>query len=127
MAASYDIPSEYKVYTGRLFTLRKHNTMYATTTKKVGCPSRTSYTKADTFGDVVFVLDETNSKVLVSSLLKTPMWIAKYYLYKEAEPLAEIHVLNQLISDLLDDTKELTKDDKKIIATHLRQLNKETK
>lgn len=121
MTASYDIPPEYKIYTGRLFALRKSKQILAANTKTHGDRSRLSYDNLDTFGEAVLVLDESNSKVLVTTRLQTPLWIAKYHLYKELEKPDDKEKINILIDLLVDDSVYLTEEVRQEIAQYLRK------
>ena len=121
MTASYDIPSEYKIYTGRLFALRKSKTIEASNTKTYGDPSRSTYNNVETFGAAVLVLDESNAKVLVTSLIQTPLWIAKYHLYEEIDPPDDKEKINILIDMLVDSSVYLTDDVRREIAQYLRK------
>ena len=121
MTASYDIPPEYKVYIGRLFILRKCEKISASRTKKFGCESRTDYLTKETFGDAVMILDETNSKVLVTTLLTTPLWVAKYYLYREVQAPDDSEKVNILVDMLVDNGVQLSNKVRLEIAKYLRK------
>ena len=104
MTSSYNIPAKYKSYQGRIFILRKHKMISASTEKKFG--KRFFYDATKTFGEAVFILDETNSKAQVTTLCGTILWIPKYYLHKEIESnnLNDSFTkskLNELSSELL--------------------------
>jgi len=43
--------------------------------------------RTEELGEVVFVLDETNTRVCVTNLSGNVVWIPKYYLHKEAPSL----------------------------------------
>ncbi len=125
MSASYDIPAEYKIYTGRLFSLRKCKDIHAAKTKLNGCGTRKHYDRESTctFGDAVFILDESNAKVCVTTLLGQPLWIAKYFLHKELNNSKDKQKRkNQLIALLVDDNEQqqLTKEIRLEIAYILR-------
>jgi len=104
MTSSYNIPAKYKSYLGRIFILRKHKLIPASTEKKFG--KRFLYEAAKTFGEAVYILDETNSKVQVTTLSGTILWIPKYYLHKEIEQQNlndsfSKNKINELSSELL--------------------------
>lgn len=81
MSSSNNIPVKYKIYIGRIFILRKCKKIPASIDKKQG--KRSFYERKNTFGESVFIFDETISKVKVSTLTGTLLWIPKYFLHKE--------------------------------------------
>ena len=81
MPANSEILPKYKSYVGRTFLLRKHAEIPASTDKKAN--TRKNYNRVETFGDACLVLDETNTRVQVTALDTTFLWISKFYLHKE--------------------------------------------
>ena len=119
MTSSYNIPAKYKSYLGRIFILRKHKLIPASTEKKFG--KRILYEAAEIFGEVVYILDETNSKVQVTTPSGKMLWIPKYYLYKEVESQnlndsLSKNIINELSSDLLASNMS---DENKISITQI--------
>ena len=83
---------------GRIFILRKHKIIPASIEKKFG--NRIFYETRKTFGEVVYILDETNSKVQVTTLSGTVLWIPKYYLHKE---ITTQNLNNSITSDQVNE------------------------
>lgn len=98
MTSSYNIPAKYKAYIGRIFILRKHKIIPASIEKKFG--NRIFYETRKTFGEAVYILDETNSKVQVTTLSGTVLWIPKYYLHKE---ITTQNLNNSITSDQVNE------------------------
>jgi hypothetical protein len=121
VTASYDIPSEYKIYTGRLFSLRRCKNIAGANTKTYGDASRRSYNNLDTFGAAVLILDESNAKVLVTTLMQNPLWIAKYHLREEIDPPDDKEKINILIDMLVNTEVYLSDAVRKEIAQYLRK------
>ena len=122
MTSSYNIPKKYKIYVGRIFILRKHKLIPASTEKKYG--KRFLYDATQTFGEAVYILDETNSKVQVTtasgSLL---LWIPKYFLHKEItnqhmNNINSITKINELSNELI--SSNVSKDNKMFIMQILK-------
>lgn len=97
MASFNNIPAKYKIYVGRIFILRKCEKISASIDKKQG--KRLFYDKSKTFGESVFIFDETNSKVKVSTLTGTFLWMPKYFLHKE---ICTQNTNNQITKDIIN-------------------------
>jgi hypothetical protein len=99
---SYNIPTKYKAYLGRIFILRKHKVIQVSLDKKAG--KRFACESIKTFGKAVYVFDESNSKVQVTTLSGATLWISKYYLLKEVETTNlndSKNKINELCSELI--------------------------
>ena len=82
MPANNEILPQYKSYVGRTFLLRKHAEIPASSDKKA--QGRHMCDRFETFGDACLVLDETNTRVQVTTSEGGRfLWISKFYLHKE--------------------------------------------
>lgn len=112
----------YKPFVGRMFTLRKHKVI-------PGYPSvpnrnRTEYT-SDHFGEIVLVLDETNTRVRVCDHEGSAIWIPKFFLHKEIKngEFTNVDALSECVQNLLtmaEDMKERNKG--KVVETSLEDF-----
>jgi len=106
MSAKSRNEPKYKPFIGRMFTLRKHKKIpgYPTTPNI----DRTEYTH-EHFGEVVLVLDETNTQVRVSDKYGKTVWISKFFLHKEINNKQFINVdtLVENIFKILTSTKNI--------------------
>ncbi len=81
VSANRKLKEKFKSHIGRTFILRK-NDLVSTYSVENGFPKK--YVKRqEEFGEAVFVLDETNTRVCVTNLLGMAVWIPKFYLHKE--------------------------------------------
>lgn len=101
----------FKPFIGRMFTLRKHKVIpgYPLVPNR----NRTEYT-SDHFGEIVLVLDETNTRVRVCDHEGGAVWIPKFFLHKEIKngEFANVDALSECVQELLsmaEDMKERTK------------------
>lgn len=81
MPANTDILPKYKSYVGRTFVLRKHELMPVADDEKA--KNRRLCKRKKVFGDACLILDETNTRVKVTTLNSSHLWISKFYLHKE--------------------------------------------
>jgi len=81
MPANSEILPKYKSYVGRTFLLRKHADIPASDNKKA--KNRRTYERSKVFGDACLVVDETNTRVQITTLSAGLLWISKFYLHKE--------------------------------------------
>jgi len=81
MPAKTNILPRYKSYVGRTFILRKHKNIPASTDQQA--KNRKSYDREEIFGEACMVVDETNSRVRITTLSHGFLWISKFYLHKE--------------------------------------------
>jgi hypothetical protein len=102
MPANRDLPSQYKIYTGRTFILRKHNLIPASKDRKAR--TRKIYKGKERFGEACLVLDETNSRVKITTLDGNPMWISKFYLLKEivSDSFKDYDYITALANELIN-------------------------
>lgn len=126
MTSSYDIPTKYKTYVGRVFILRKYKQIPGSRSKIAG--KREYFNRKETFGDACMVLDETNSKVKVTCLGKKFLWIPKYFLHKELQNscLKTIDVITELTNKLVNE-QPLKQNEVEAIASILRSHADELK
>ena len=120
MTSSYNIPPKYKIYLGRVFFLRKYEQIPASVSKLAG--KRESFLRTETFGDSCLVLDETNSKVRVTCLDGSSLWIPKYFLHKEITnyAISEPDSINELVDRIIKNPS-LGSDDVKEVARLLKE------
>lgn len=81
MPANSEILPKYKSYVGRTFLLRKHAEIPASDDKKA--KNRRTYQRSEIFGDACLVVDESNTRVQITTLAAGLLWISKFYLHKE--------------------------------------------
>jgi hypothetical protein len=130
---------KFKPHVGRLFQLRKVKQLegYSIGRPLFGDGHRILERKKH-LGDSVLVLNESNTRVCVTTIDGTAIWIAKYYLLKEIkngntkpEDVIE-HVVNSLSSlslylkgaKLTSDTGECQETKKKEIILQLQDMAK---
>ena len=114
---------KFKPFVGRVFFLRKNKNIFVSTEKKHGV--QTLQNTTETFGEAVYVYDETNTRVQVTNLSGRFLWIPKYNLGKECDNPNTINKdeISRLVTDLLSDKEDcLTKEKKAAIAQLLRRL-----
>jgi hypothetical protein len=130
MPAKKKTDSKYKPFIGRLFTIRKHQSIpgYVDTDDT----NQKQSLNHDEIGDAALILDETNSRVKITTK-DLPVWIPKFYLHDEiiSEDFETNDQLCDIIYRLLQISTELktTNCNKKFkaieietIANNLRQL-----
>ena len=84
MSTNKKLKAKYKSYIGRLFSLRKCTLIPAYDSPKETWQSKHwVLDREKELGEVVFVLDETNSRVCVLRQGNGVCWIQKYFLHKE--------------------------------------------
>lgn len=72
----------FKPYIGRIFSLKKTKIIPASEDKFA--KTRKHYKNVETFGEVCLVVDETNTRVQVTTITEGKMlWIGKFFLAKE--------------------------------------------
>lgn len=103
----------YKPFIGRMFSLRKHKVIPGY--PHVPDRERTEYPR-EHFGDIVLVLDETNTRVRVCDHEGSAIWIPKFFLHKEIKngEFMDVDALSECVQELLsvaEDMKERTKKD----------------
>jgi len=76
---------KYKIYKGRIFILRKKKLIPGTNSEISGRDKVIFFERTKTFGEAVFVYDETNSKVKVTTINGKHIWIPKNCLLIELE------------------------------------------
>lgn len=94
-----------------MFTLRKHKVIpgYPLVPNR----NRTEYT-SEHFGEIVLVLDETNTRVRVCDHQGSAVWIPKFFLHKEIKngQFQNVDALSECVQELLslaEDMKERNK------------------
>ena len=71
--------------------------------------------RTETFGDSCLILDETNSKVKVTCLDGSSLWIPKYFLHKEiTSQLNKPDNINKLVDKIIKNPSLTTNDVKEI-------------
>jgi len=81
MPANREILPKYKSYVGRTFLLRKHRDIPGSDDKQA--KQRKNYDRIQTFGDACLVVDEINTRVKITTLNGSCLWVSKFYLHKE--------------------------------------------
>lgn len=72
----------YKPYIGRIFYLKKTKIIPASEDKFAR--TRKHYKNSETFGEICLVVDETNTRVQVTTISEGKLlWIGKFFLAKE--------------------------------------------
>ena len=72
----------FKPYIGRIFSLKKTKLIPASEDKFAR--TRKHYKNVETFGEGCLIVDETNTRVLVTTITEGKMlWIGKFFLAKE--------------------------------------------
>lgn len=133
MTSSYDIPPKYKIYLGRVFFLRKYENIPASASKLAG--ETRKFVRTETFGDSCLVLDESNSKVKVTCLDGSFLWIPKYFLHKEItnRKINKPDYINKLVDKIIKNPVLTTNDVKEVTgllkeyADCLKRLKRESK
>lgn len=73
---------KYKPYIGRIFYLKKNKIIPGSEDKFAR--TRKHYKNFETFGEACLIVDETNTRVQVTTIIEGKMlWIAKFFLAKE--------------------------------------------
>lgn len=94
----------YKPFIGRIFSLRKHKTIPG---YKFNKSNRQKFSAND-FGEVVLILDETNSTVKVCDAEGGGIWISKFFLHKEIK--GKTFEPSDTISDCIDNILNLSEE-----------------
>ena len=115
-----EIPEKYKIYKGRIFLLRKKNLIPTTINKIIGREKPFLHKTKEIFGEAVFIYDETNTKIQVSTLNGIFVWIPKNCLLKEIEMNSNTIKINDLITDIIN--TKLSDEKKAVITQLLRNL-----
>jgi len=94
-----------------MFSLRKHKVIPGY--PHVPDRERTEYPR-EHFGEIVLVLDETNTRVRVCDQEGSAIWIPKFFLHKEIKngEFKDVDALSECVQELLsvaEDMKECTK------------------
>jgi len=93
-----------------MFTLRKHKVIpgYPSTLNQ----NRTEYT-SEQFGEVVLVLDETNTRVRVCDHEGSAIWISKFFLHKEVKnsTFQDIDAFSDCVQELLTIAEDIKDHD----------------
>jgi tRNA/tmRNA/rRNA uracil-C5-methylase (TrmA/RlmC/RlmD family) len=74
---------KYKPYVGRIFSLKKTKVIPAS--EDMHAKTRKHYKNQETFGEICLVVDETNTRVKVTTITEKLLWIGKFFLAKEIE------------------------------------------
>lgn len=127
MPAKSDLVSQYKIYTGRTFILRRHKLIPASKDRKAR--TRKIYKGKEKFGEACLVLDETNSRVKITTLDGNPMWISKFYLLKEivSDSFKDYDYITTLANDLTESEDSKLQEAGKALkqyADTLKPINK---
>jgi len=130
MPANCDLPPQYKIYTGRTFILRKHKTIPASLDKKA--KTRKYYNTREVFGEACLVMDETNSRVKITTLIGRTLWISKFYLHKEivANLFENYDYISKLAHELVNGKSENIKEAGKALRQYadiLKPVNQKEK
>lgn len=93
---------KFKPYVGRIFSLKKTKVIPAS--EDVHAKTRKHYKNKETFGEVCLVVDETNTRVKVTTITEKLLWIGKFFLAKEIEEesFKRQDYVNELANKLID-------------------------
>lgn len=109
MAARKPLEAKFKPHVGRIFHLRKTRLI---SIYKQGKASATDgervVEREEVLGRSVLVLDETNTRICVTAVDGTAIWIQKYYLHKEM--LSDTSSIDDNISDVVVHLMHLSKN-----------------
>lgn len=110
MPANRVLLAKYKPHTGRTFTLRKNKLVPAYTAGRSSHNEKQFLlTRTEAFGDAVLVLDETNTRVCVTTVSGTALWIQKYFLHKEvpSKLRSGIDTMSECVVSILEISRNL--------------------
>lgn len=108
----------FKPYIGRIFSLKKTKVIPASEDKFAR--TRKHYKNAETFGEVCLIVDETNTRVLVTTITEGKMlWIGKFFLAREVvhDSTKKYDYADEVANKLVDFSTKETYN-----AQELRQL-----
>lgn len=97
----------FKPYIGRLFTLKKTKLIPASEDKFAR--NRKFYNNLETFSKGCLVVDETNTRVNIVTILDGKnLWISKFFLYKELKQpeLSNKDYINEIGNKLIKFSKQ---------------------
>lgn len=110
MPANRTLMAKYKPHAGRTFTLRKNKVIPAYTAGRSSHNEKQFVlNRAEAFGEAVLVLDETNTRICVTTTTGTALWIQKYYLHKEvpSKIRTKTDTMSECVVGILDISRNL--------------------
>jgi len=113
MPANRKLKAKFKPHVSRTFILRKHEMLPIYSIGRAAHGETMKYIRrTDELGDAVFILDETNTRVCVTNLFGSAVWIPKYYLHKEAPSLLyqKLDNLCEALTGILEVSRNLRGD-----------------
>lgn len=124
MGSNKGLEGKFKPHIGRIFFLRKTRLINVYKQGKASCSNdrEKPVEREQFFGDTVLVLDETNTRICVTSILGTVYWIQKYYLLKElvTDRTQATDTLTSAVADLMVLSKNLKEN--KLCSTEEQAL-----